>query len=149
MEKTNFKMEHCWCLRRHQPKWQQHIMTLGTRRRPHDKRLAIEQESEVASHIVEENVEVLGERPLGKKAEKKREMKQKSWEGHDTEINMGLARMTDDRHRCMVEQRTTVLKADHDRSAEFELTKKKFETKMMRLDLAGMNVTQQKYFLNI
>ena len=57
--------------------------------------------------------------------------------------------MTEDRATCMEKRRNDVLKADHERYASFELKKKKFEAKMMRLDLVGMNAMHQKYFCNI
>ncbi|KAG6661275.1 hypothetical protein CIPAW_03G162700 [Carya illinoinensis] len=114
----NFTMEHCWCLLRHQPKWQQHISTF----------------------------EVLIDRPQGKKAEKDRERKRKSIEGKDGEIKIALAKMTEDRAMSMEERRQGVLKADRERAATFELKKKKFKAKMMLLDLSNLNVMQQEYF---
>ncbi|XP_035543643.1 glutathione S-transferase T3-like [Juglans regia] len=103
IEKSNFTMEHCWCLLRHQQKWQQHISTLGTRRRP---------QGEAALDTVEENIEVFAERPLGKKTEKEMERKRKSMEGKESEISISLAKMTEDRATTMEERRNAQLKAD-------------------------------------
>ncbi|KAG6661681.1 hypothetical protein CIPAW_03G191400 [Carya illinoinensis] len=138
---SNFTMEHCWCLLRHQPKWQQHISTLGKKRRSHEK----------VSYVVdvdqaEEDIEVLAERPPGKKAEKERERKWKSMEGNDGEIKIASAKMTEDRATTMEERRDATLNADLERSVAFELKKKKFEAKMMLLDLSGLNAMQQEYF---
>lgn len=124
-------------------------MTLNMRRRPHDKHPTINHSSQVADNTVDENMKVLGERPPGKNAEKKMERKQMFQESNDVKFNMALARMTENRHMCMVERRAAVMKADHDRSQQLELKKKKFEPKIMRLDLVGMNVMQQDYFLNL
>ncbi|KAF5446120.1 hypothetical protein F2P56_031773 [Juglans regia] len=147
IEKSNFTMEHCWCLLRHQQKWQQHISTLGTRRRP---------QGEAALDTVEENIEVFAERPLGKKTEKEMERKRKSMEGKESEISISLAKMTEDRATTMEERRNAQLKADEKsekifelKKKKFELEKKKFESKMMMLDLRGMNAMQQEYFHNI
>ncbi|KAG6667396.1 hypothetical protein CIPAW_01G098300 [Carya illinoinensis] len=87
----NFTMEHYWCPLRHQPKWQQHISTLGKKRKSPKK----------------------------------------------------------DRETTKEEHRNAELKADLERSAAFELKKKKFETKMMLLDLSGLNAMQQEYFGHI
>ncbi|KAF5441899.1 hypothetical protein F2P56_037149 [Juglans regia] len=140
-------MEHYWCLLRHQQKWQQHISTLGTRRRP---------QGEAALDTVEENIEVFAERPQGKKIEKERERKRKSMEGKESEISISLAKMTEDRATTMEERRNAQLKADEKsekifelKKKKFELEKKKFEGKMMMLDLRGMNAMQQEYFRNI
>ncbi|KAF5444960.1 hypothetical protein F2P56_034051, partial [Juglans regia] len=103
IEKSNFTMEHYWCLLRHQQKWQQHISTLGTRRRP---------QGEAALDTVEENIEVFAERPQGKKIEKERERKRKSMEGKESEISISLAKMTEDRATTMEERRNAQLKAD-------------------------------------
>ncbi|KAG7977772.1 hypothetical protein I3843_05G047500 [Carya illinoinensis] len=61
MERRNFTMDHSWNLLRHQPKWHQHMNTLNTRRKPHDKRPSNEQSSEVLGDVVEEHIE----RPAG------------------------------------------------------------------------------------
>lgn len=111
------------------------MISLNTRRRSHDKRPANEQSSEVADHVVEENVE----RSLGKKAGKERLRKWKSQESCDAKFHKALARMTEDRRLFMAERRAWVMKADHDRGAQLELDKKKFEVEMMSKDLAGMN----------
>ncbi|KAF5480244.1 hypothetical protein F2P56_001007 [Juglans regia] len=103
IENSNFTMEHCWCLLRHQQKWQQHISTLGMRRRP---------QGEAALDTVEENIEVFAERPLGKKIEKERERKRKSMEGKESEISISLAKMTEDRATTMEERRNAQLKGD-------------------------------------
>ncbi|KAG6655639.1 hypothetical protein CIPAW_05G230600 [Carya illinoinensis] len=138
---TNFTMEHCWCLLRHQPKWQQHISTLGKKRRSPEK----------VSNVIdidqaEEDIEVFAERPPGKKTEKERERKRKSMEGNDGEIKTALAKMTEDRATTMEERRSANLKASLERSAKFELKKRKFEANMMLLDLSGLNAMQQEYF---
>ncbi|KAG6641642.1 glutathione S-transferase T3-like [Carya illinoinensis] len=138
---SNFTMEHCWCLLRHQPKWQQHISTLGKKRMSPEKVLGV-----IDVDHAEENIEVLVERPTGKKAEKERERKRKSMEGNDGEIKTTLAKMTEDRATTMEERRNATLKADLERSAVFELKKKKFEAKMMLLDLSSLNAVQQEYF---
>lgn len=95
-------------------------MTLDMRRKANDKRTHIDLKSKVASNIVEENVEVIGKRPPGKKkVEKERKRKQDYLEDHDTEINKALSQMTEDRHKCMVERRTAVEKEEGDRCATF------------------------------
>ncbi|KAF5460555.1 hypothetical protein F2P56_020419, partial [Juglans regia] len=78
---SNFTMEHCWCLLRHQPKWQQHVSTFGKKRKPQEKYVG-----EVDVDLAEEDLEVLTERPPGKKVEKERERKRKSMEGKEVEI---------------------------------------------------------------
>ncbi|KAG6639786.1 glutathione S-transferase T3-like [Carya illinoinensis] len=70
---SNFTMEHRWCLLRHQPKWQQHISTVGKKRKSPEKVTNL-----VDVDQVEEDIEVLAKRPPGKKAEKERERKRKS-----------------------------------------------------------------------
>ncbi|XP_035547362.1 glutathione S-transferase T3-like [Juglans regia] len=104
---SNFTMEHCWYLLRHQPKWQQHISTFGKKRKPQEKYV-----DEVDVDLAEEDLEVLTERPPGKKAEKERERKRKSMEGKEVEIKTSLAKMTEDRVMTMEEQRNAMLKAD-------------------------------------
>ncbi|KAG6679511.1 hypothetical protein I3842_14G135400 [Carya illinoinensis] len=101
---------------------------------------------EVAIDIAEEDMEVLVERPPGKKAEKKRERKRKSMKGKDGEINIALTKMTEDKATSMEERRQCVLKAERERAVTFELKKKKFEVKMMLLDLSNLNAMQQEYF---
>ncbi|XP_040989639.1 glutathione S-transferase T3-like [Juglans microcarpa x Juglans regia] len=145
IENGNFTLEHCWCLLRHQPKWQQHMISLNTRRRPHDKRPANEQSSEIVDDVVEENVE----RPPSKKAEKDNLRKRKAQESCDAEFNMVLEKMTEDRRLFMAERRSWVTKADDNRGAQLELDKRKFEAEIMSKDLSGMNAMQQAYFLNI
>ncbi|XP_041025425.1 glutathione S-transferase T3-like [Juglans microcarpa x Juglans regia] len=125
MEKSNFTMEHCWCLLRHQSKWQQHISTLGTRRRP---------QGEVAIDTVGENMEVFAEGPLGQKYEKERERKQKSMEGKESKISISLAKMIKDRATTMEERRNAALKADKKSEKVFELKKKKFELEKKKFE---------------
>ncbi|XP_042958043.1 glutathione S-transferase T3-like [Carya illinoinensis] len=67
MEQGNFTLDYSWNLLRHQPKWHQHMNTLNTRRKPHNKRHSNKQSSEVLGDVVEKNVE----RPTGKNAERK------------------------------------------------------------------------------
>ncbi|KAG6650219.1 hypothetical protein CIPAW_06G026600 [Carya illinoinensis] len=117
---SNFTMEHCWYLLSHQPKWQQHISTVGKKRKSPEKVTNI-----VDVDQAEEDIEVLAERPPGKKAEKERERKRKSMEGNDGEIKTALAKMTEDRATTIEERRNATLKADLERSAIFELKKKK------------------------
>ncbi|KAG6635195.1 hypothetical protein CIPAW_11G025900 [Carya illinoinensis] len=121
---SNFIMEHCWCLakKRMSPKKMSNVIDV-------DK--------------AEEDIEVLAERPPGKiKADKERKRKQKSMEGNDGEIKTALTKMTEDRATTMEDRRNATLKADLERSVAFEL-KKKFETKMMLLDLSGLNAMHQ------
>ncbi|KAF5465074.1 hypothetical protein F2P56_015105 [Juglans regia] len=146
---SNFTMEYCWCLLKHQPKWQQHISTFGKKRKPQEKYVG-----EVDVDLAEE--EVLTERPPGKKVEKERERKRKSMEGKEVEIKTALAKMTEDRATTMEERRNAMLKADEKSEKIFELKKKKFELeqknfelKIMMLDVRGMNAMQQEYFSNI
>ncbi|XP_040992877.1 uncharacterized protein LOC121239668 [Juglans microcarpa x Juglans regia] len=120
------------------------MISLNTRR-PHDKCPANEQTSEVADDLVEENVE----RPPGKKAEKEYLRKRKSQESCDAEFHKVLAGMIGDRRLFMAERRAWMMKANHDRGAQLELDKKKFEVEMMSKDLASMNAMQQAFFLNI
>ncbi|XP_018809683.2 glutathione S-transferase T3-like [Juglans regia] len=141
---SNFTMEHCWCLLRHQPKWQQHISTVGKKRRSPEKVFG-----EVAVDIADDDVEILTERPPGKKAEKEKEKKRKSMEGNNGEIKIALAKMTEDRATSMQERRNSVLKGEIEKSLVFDLKKRKFEAKMMLLDLSGMNAMQQQYFGSI
>ncbi|KAG6658195.1 hypothetical protein CIPAW_04G144100 [Carya illinoinensis] len=101
MERGNFTMDHSWNLLRHQPKWHQHMNTLNTRRKPHDKHPSNEQSSEVLGDVVEEHVE----RPAGKKAEKENLRKRKAQESSDAEFNTALGAMTEDRRLFMVERR--------------------------------------------
>ncbi|KAF5464003.1 hypothetical protein F2P56_005356 [Juglans regia] len=145
IEKSNFTLDHCWCLLRHQPKWQQHMISLNTRRRPHDKRPANEQSSEVVDNVVEENIE----RPPGKKAEKDNLRKRKAQQSCDADFNGALEKMTDDRRLFMAERRAQVTKSDQLRVAQLELDKRKFEAEMMSKDLSNMTVMQQAYFHNI
>ncbi|KAG6659921.1 hypothetical protein CIPAW_03G069900 [Carya illinoinensis] len=142
MERGNFTMDHSWNLLRHQPKWHQHMNTLNTRRKPHDKRHSNEQSSEVLGDIVEEHVE----RPAGKKAEKENLRKRKAQESSDADFNMALGAMTEDRRLFMAERREWQTKVDRDRCAQLELDKRKFDAEMMSKDLSGMNVMQQAYF---
>ncbi|KAG6661769.1 hypothetical protein CIPAW_03G198300 [Carya illinoinensis] len=123
---SNFTIEHCWCLLRHQPKWQQHISTLGEKRMSPEKVFGV-----IDVEQAEEDIEVLVERPPSKKAEKEREKKRKSIE------------------TTMEEHRNVTLKADLERSVAFELKKKKLKAKIMLLDLSGLNVMQQEYFFYI
>ncbi|KAF5470545.1 hypothetical protein F2P56_011049 [Juglans regia] len=103
---SNFTMEHCWCLLRHQPKWQQHISTFGKKRKPQEKYVG-----EVDVDLAEEDLEVLTERPPGKKAEKERERKRKSMEGKEVEIKTALAKMTEDRATTMEERRNAMIRS--------------------------------------
>ncbi|KAG6650555.1 hypothetical protein CIPAW_06G051800 [Carya illinoinensis] len=138
---SNFTMEHCWCLLRHQPKWQQHISTLGKKRRSSEKVFGV-----IDVDHAEEDIKVLAERPPDKKAEKERERKRKSMEGNDSEIKIALAKMTESRATTMEKRRNATLKAELERSAAFELKKTKFEANMMLPDLSGLNARQQEYF---
>ncbi|XP_040989038.1 glutathione S-transferase T3-like [Juglans microcarpa x Juglans regia] len=145
IEKGNFTVEHCWCQLRHQPKWQQHMNNLNTRRKPPDKRPANEQSFEVPDDVVEENVE----RPPGKKLEKDNLRKRKAQEACDVDFNSALEKMTADRRLFMGERRAWVTKADEVKGAQLELDKRKFEAEIMSKDLSNMTVMQQAYFLNI
>ncbi|KAG7989919.1 hypothetical protein I3843_03G261600 [Carya illinoinensis] len=110
----------------HQSKWHQHMNTLNTRRKPHDKRPSNEQSSEVLGDVVEEH--------------------RKAQESSDAEFNMALGAMTGDRRLFMVERREWQTKADHDRGAQLELDKRNFDAEMMSKDLSGMNAMLQAYF---
>ncbi|KAG6634995.1 uncharacterized protein LOC122281301 [Carya illinoinensis] len=132
-------------LLRHQPKWHQHLNTLNTRRKPHDKRPSNEQSSEVLGDVVEEHVE----RPAGKKAEKENLRKRKAQESSDAEFNTALGAMTEDRRLFMAERREWQTKVDRDRGAQLDLDKRKFDAEMMGKDLSGMNDMQQAYFRKV
>ncbi|KAG6668568.1 hypothetical protein CIPAW_01G179900 [Carya illinoinensis] len=92
----------------------QHISTVGKKRKSPKKVTNV-----VDVDQAEEDIEVLAERPLGKKAEKERERKRKSMEGNDGEIKTALAKMTEDRAMTMEERRNATLKADLEISAVF------------------------------
>ncbi|KAF5481235.1 hypothetical protein F2P56_001903 [Juglans regia] len=106
IEKGNFTVEHCWCQLRHQPKWQQHMNNLNTRRKPPDKHPANEQSPKVPDDAVEENVE----RPPGKKLEKDNLRKRKAQESCDADFNGVLEKMTADRRLFMGERSAWVMK---------------------------------------
>lgn len=122
IEKANYTMEHCWCLLKHQLKWQQHRSTLSRRRKPPGKHPV--SANLAADDILYDNVKVIRERPLGRKAEKERERKWKCREVADAEFNYTLARMTDDRNKCLVERREAVTKAELNRIEQLALEKK-------------------------
>ncbi|KAG6666483.1 glutathione S-transferase T3-like [Carya illinoinensis] len=145
MERGNFTMDHSWNLLRHQPKWHQHLNTLNTRRKPHDKRPSNEQSSEILGDVVEEHVE----RPAGKKAEKENLRKRKAQESSDAEFNTALGAMTEDRRLFMAERREWQTKVDRDRGAQLDLDKRKFDAEMMGKDLSDMNAMQQAYFRKV
>ncbi|KAF5463162.1 hypothetical protein F2P56_019098 [Juglans regia] len=155
-EKATYNMEHCWCLLRHQPKWQQHVSILSTRRKPHGKRPAMAESTPLGDDTINDNVEVIFERPPGKKAEKERERKRKAAESYDAEFVEALTCMTNDRAGFMSERRQATSKLDADR-AQLLVEKKrrndtenrKIDIEIMKMDLAGMNGMQREYFLNL
>ncbi|KAG6629484.1 hypothetical protein CIPAW_14G088300 [Carya illinoinensis] len=131
MERGNFTLEHSWNLLRHQPKCHQHMNTLNTRRKPHDRQPSNEQRML---------------KPAGKKAEKESLRKRKAQESFVVEFNMKLGAMTEDRRLFMAERREWQMKADRDKGAQLELDKRKFDAEIMSKDLSGMNAMQQAYF---
>lgn len=99
--------------------------------------------------ILDDNIEVIHERAQGTKAKKLKERKKeerKFIEGLDVEFNYALARMTNDKMTFMVEKREAITKVERERSEQLALEKKKFKTKIMKLDIASMNAMQQGYF---
>ncbi|XP_035550683.1 glutathione S-transferase T3-like [Juglans regia] len=148
-EKATYNMEHCWCLLRHQPKWQQHVSMLSTKRKPHGKRPAMAESTPLGDDTIDDNVEVIFERPPGKKAEKERERKRKAAESYDAEFVEALTCMTNDRAVFMSERRQATSKLDVDR-AQLLVEKKrrndtenrKIDIEIMKIDLAGMNGMQ-------
>ncbi|KAF5444698.1 hypothetical protein F2P56_033811 [Juglans regia] len=146
IEKANFTMEHCWCLLRQQPKWQQHQSTLSTRRKPHGRRPASASLTPDGDDILDDNVEVILERPPGKKAAKDKERKRKCRDDVDDEFTHAIARMTAERNTFRIERREFNSKQERDRNEHLALEKKKFEAEIMKLDLDGMKPKQQLYF---
>ncbi|KAF5470881.1 hypothetical protein F2P56_011368 [Juglans regia] len=149
IEKSSYTMEHCWCLLRHQPKWQQHVSMLSTRRKLPGKRLAIADSTPVGDNTVGENVEVIIERPPGKKTEKKRERMRRATEASDSEFHASLTQIHEDRVMFMRERRQEAIKANSDRSELVSEKKRKTDMKIIKLDLAGMNAMQREYFQNL
>ncbi|KAF5453007.1 hypothetical protein F2P56_027954 [Juglans regia] len=155
-EKATYNMEYCWCLLRHQPKWQQHVSILSKRRKPHGKRLAMAESTPLGDDTINDNVEVIFERPPGKKAEKERERKRKAAKSYDAEFVEALTCMTNDRAAFMYERRQATSKLDADRAQLLAEKKRRNDTEnrkidmeIMRMDLAGMNGMQREYFLNL
>ncbi|XP_035544568.1 uncharacterized protein LOC118347973 [Juglans regia] len=148
-EKATYNMEHCWYLLRHQPKWQQHVSMLSTRRKPHGKRPAMVELTPLGDDTIDDNVDVIFERPPGKKTEKERERKRKAAESYDAEFVEALTCMTNDRVVFMSEIRQATSKLDADR-ARLLMEKKrrndtenrKIDIEIMKMDLAGMNGMQ-------
>ncbi|XP_018818225.2 glutathione S-transferase T2-like [Juglans regia] len=165
-EKATYNMEHCWCLLRHQPKWQQHVSILSTRRKPHGKRPAMAESTPLGDDTINDNVEVIFERPPGKKAEKERERKRKMAESYDAEFVEALTCMKNDRAAFMSERRQATSKLSERRQATSKLSadraqllvekkmrndteNRKIDIEIMKMDLAGMNGMQREYFLNL
>ncbi|XP_035544881.1 uncharacterized protein LOC118348067 [Juglans regia] len=96
--------------------------------------------------ILDDNVEVILERSPGKKVKKEKERKRKSRNDVDAEFKHALARMNADRNTFMVERREFYSKQERDRNEQLALEKKKFEAKIMKLNLDGMKPKQQLYF---
>ncbi|KAG6642268.1 hypothetical protein CIPAW_09G130900 [Carya illinoinensis] len=66
---SNYNLDHCWNLLRHQPKWQVHMDNLPTKRKmgcptvPVPNAIDVEENKSMSTNL---------ERPLGKKSEKKK-----------------------------------------------------------------------------
>ncbi|XP_041004100.1 uncharacterized protein LOC121249455 [Juglans microcarpa x Juglans regia] len=121
-----------------------HLSMLSTRRKPPGKRLAIADSTPVGDDTVGENVEIIIERPPGKKAEKKRERMRKATEASDSEFHASLTQMYEDRDMFMRERRQEASKANSDRSELVAEKKRRTDMEIMKLDLAGMNAMQRE-----
>lgn len=66
-------------------------------------------------HTMEDNAEVVGERPPCRKSDKDRERKQKSQKPKLIEFATYLARMVKDINLYIVERRVTIMNTEHDR----------------------------------
>ncbi|KAG6624740.1 hypothetical protein CIPAW_16G048900 [Carya illinoinensis] len=135
-ENSYFTMKHCWCLLRHRPKWRK-----APRRRLGSASLTLDDDD-----MLDDNVEVIHERPPGKKAAKEKERKRKSRDEIDVEFNHALARLTTNRNTFNVERKEFYSKVERNRDEHLALKKKKFEAKIMKLDIDGMKPKQQIYF---
>ncbi|XP_035545904.1 uncharacterized protein LOC118348409 [Juglans regia] len=118
--------------------------------------ISMAESTPLGDDTIDDNVEVIFERPPGKKAEKERERKRKAAESYDAEFVEALTCMTNDRAVFMSERRQATSKLDVDR-AQLLVEKKrrndtenrKIDIEIMKIDLAGMNGMQREYFLNI
>lgn len=97
---------------------------------------------------MDDNVDVIIERPLSKKVEKEMERKMNDRETLETEFNDALTGMTDDRTMYMMERRQADSKTENDRSELLALKKNKIDMEIMKLDFVGMNAIQE-YFQNL
>lgn len=88
---------------------------LTMRRRPCEKAPTNEHASQFGDHTMEDNIKILYERPLCRKIEKEREIKWKSQEFDNVEFAIHLARMAKDINMCIVDRRTTIMNAKHDK----------------------------------
>ncbi|KAG2689166.1 hypothetical protein I3760_09G127700 [Carya illinoinensis] len=145
-QKSNYNLDHCWNLLRHQPKWQVHMDNLPTKRKtgcptvPAAIAIDVEENESMSTNL---------ERPLGKKSEKQRERKRKYEESCNSQFDEKLSNMETDRRIMMIERRETAMKAKKNRAEIILLKKKKMEMEVMMLNVDNMNAVQREYFKSI
>ncbi|KAG6654179.1 glutathione S-transferase T3-like [Carya illinoinensis] len=145
-QKSNYNLDHCWNLLRHQPKWQVHMDNLPTKRKtgcptvPATIAIDVEENESMSTNL---------ERPLGKKSEKQRERKRKHEKSCNGQFDEKLSNMEADRRLMMIERRETAMKAEKDRAEIISLKKKKMEMEVMMLNVDNMNAVQREYFKSI
>ncbi|KAF5441947.1 hypothetical protein F2P56_037113 [Juglans regia] len=148
-QKGNYNLDHCWNLLRHQPKWQVHMDNLPTKRKKGCSTVTATNATDVE---VCESMSINLERPLGKKAEKEREIKRKRKESShvdfDERFDARLSHMESDRKITMIERREAVSQADRDRTEIIEL-KKKMEMEIISMNVDNMNAVQREYFKSL
>lgn len=88
---------------------------------------------------IDDNVDIIHERPPTKMVEKERERKRKkAIEDLDSRFHDALSRMRDDKTTCMMERREVIIKADKKRRKN-NIEKMKSDREIMKLDLSNMN----------
>ncbi|KAG6627502.1 uncharacterized protein LOC122296873 [Carya illinoinensis] len=133
-----------------------HASILSTRRKLYGKCAAIADSTPLGDDTLDDNVEVISERPPGKKATKESVRKRKAGETYDAEFTEALNGMRNDRAIYISKRKQEISKSNsvaHDllveKKRKNDMLKRKIDMKLMKLDLAGMNRMQQEYFLNI
>ncbi|KAG6667243.1 glutathione S-transferase T2-like [Carya illinoinensis] len=136
-QKSNYNLDHCWNLLRHQAKWQLHMDNLPTKRKTSCPTVLAANAIDVEEN---ESMSTNLERLLGKKSEKQRERKKKHEESCNSQFDKKLSNMESDRRIMMIERRETAMKAEKDRAEIISLKKKKkMEMEVMMLNVDNMN----------
>ncbi|XP_040990968.1 uncharacterized protein LOC121238195 [Juglans microcarpa x Juglans regia] len=143
-----FNFLHCWTILRHHPKWKQTVAkgsSVKTKRRSVTPDGHVPDFTFLNEDTISPSIDVNLERPIGKKAEKKRKRQD------NTSSNLAdlVTEMREEKKRANAEKGKERKELIHLTKERLDLDQRREENELMRMDTSSLPPMQQEYFHNL